>query len=195
MLFEHLLILSTNLPYRVILTRLFKHLKIDLSGKKAIAPFVNINSTLIKRMQASTRAHAPSPLVQPQAPFVSGSSSSVDPYDVLMTQIDDLSLNIISATETILANQNEFRQEYQNECHTSAHPFVTSRDATMLVSPGMIRLLLFLMDTLNIFMLRVLLLIRGVSLPDASEVYHTEVDPPLDPYFQSYLSFIDDEYA
>jgi len=99
MLFEHLLILSTNLPYRVILTRLFKHLKIDLSGKKAIAPFVNINSTLIKKMQASTRAHAPSSLVQPQAPFVSGSSSSVDPYDVLMTQIDDLSLNIISATD------------------------------------------------------------------------------------------------
>jgi len=49
MLSEHLLILSGNLPYEMIITRLLKHLKIDLSGEKAIAPSVDINSTLLKR--------------------------------------------------------------------------------------------------------------------------------------------------
>ena len=86
MLSEHLLILSRYLHFGKILTRLFKHPKIDLSGERVIAPFVDINSTLLKRMQAGARVHAPSPPVQPQAPFVSGSSSSsVDPYAAPMT--------------------------------------------------------------------------------------------------------------
>ena len=69
MLSEHLLILRRNLPFGMILTRLFKHLKIDLSGKRAIASSVNINSTLLKRMKADARVHAPPLQVESQAPF------------------------------------------------------------------------------------------------------------------------------
>ena len=105
MLFGHLLIPSRNLPYRMILTWFFKHLKIDLSGEKAIAPFVDINRTLLKKTQADNHAHAQHPSIQPQAPFVSGSSSSTaDPYVALITQIQDLSLKFTSAIEKILAN-------------------------------------------------------------------------------------------
>ena len=69
----------------MILTQLFKHLNIDLSDEKSIA---DIDHTLLKRMQASTRAYGQPPPFQPQAPLVSGfSSSSVDPYAALMTQV------------------------------------------------------------------------------------------------------------
>ena len=57
MLSEHLLIPSRNLSFGMILTRLFK--KTDLSSERDIAPSVNINSTLLKRIQAGARVHAP----------------------------------------------------------------------------------------------------------------------------------------
>ena len=99
MLFEHLLIPNRNLPFRMILIRLFKHLKIDLFGERALAPSIYINSTLLKRLQAGARVPAPPPPVLPQAPFVYGSSSSsAYPYAALMIQIGDLSPNLTSAT-------------------------------------------------------------------------------------------------
>ena len=74
----------------MIITRLLKHLKIDLSGEKAIAPSVDKNSTLLKRMQTGARVYAPVTPVQPQVPFASGStSSSANPYAAVMTQIQD----------------------------------------------------------------------------------------------------------
>jgi len=81
MLSKHLLILNRNLPYRMIITHLLKHLKIDLSPEKVISPSVDNNSTLLKRMQAGTHDHAPPLLpIQPQVHFIFGSSlSSVDP--------------------------------------------------------------------------------------------------------------------
>ena len=70
----------------MILTRLFKHLKIDFSGERVIALSIDVNNTLLKRMQADAHVHAPPPPVQPQAPFISGSSSSsADPYAALIT--------------------------------------------------------------------------------------------------------------
>jgi len=68
--------------------------------KKTIAPSIDIDRTLLKRMQDGLRAHNPphpaSPLVQP---FASGSSSSaVDSYAGIMTQLNNLSLNITSST-------------------------------------------------------------------------------------------------
>jgi len=48
MLSDHLLIPTRNLPYRMILTHLFKHFKINLSDERAINPSVDINSTLLK---------------------------------------------------------------------------------------------------------------------------------------------------
>ena len=90
-LFEHLLIPSRNLPYGIILTRVFKHLKIDLSDEKIIAPSIDIDRTLLKRMQARLRAHAPPYLAPPVQPFASGSSSSiVDPFTSIMTQLNNL---------------------------------------------------------------------------------------------------------
>ena len=65
MLSEHLLIPSRNLPYGMIITRISKRLKVDLFGEKAIAPSVDINSTLLKRMQTGTRVHALSLLSSP----------------------------------------------------------------------------------------------------------------------------------
>ena len=109
MLFEHLLIPNRNLPFGMILICLFKHLKIDLFGEIALAPSIYINNTLLKRMQASSRVHASPHPVQPQARFVSGSTSSADQYTALMNQIGDLSLKFTSANEKILANQNDLR--------------------------------------------------------------------------------------
>ena len=61
-------------------------------------------------MQASSRVHASPHPVQPQARFVSGStSSSADQYTALMNQIGDLSLKLTSANEKLLANQNDLR--------------------------------------------------------------------------------------
>ena len=99
-----------NLPYGMILTRLYKSLKIDLSGEKVISPSVDIYHALLKRMQAGTRVHSQPPSILPQAPFVFGSSSSADPYVALMTQIQDLSLKFTSTTEKILANQEDLRK-------------------------------------------------------------------------------------
>ena len=65
MLSKYLLSLNRNLPYVMILTHLFKHLRIDLSDEKAIAPSADINHILLKRMQASTRAHAQPSSIQP----------------------------------------------------------------------------------------------------------------------------------
>jgi len=64
-LFEHLLIPSRNIPYGMILIRVLKHLKIDLSKEKIIAPSIDIDRTLLKRMQAGLRAHAPRHLATP----------------------------------------------------------------------------------------------------------------------------------
>jgi len=105
MLFIHLLIPSRNLSYWMIITRLLKHLKVDLFDEKAIAPSMDLNNTVLKRMQTATRVHAPVPPIQPQVLFASGStSSSADPYAAVMTQIKVLALNFTTSTEQILAN-------------------------------------------------------------------------------------------
>jgi len=45
MLSEHLLISTRNLPYGMLLTRLFKHFKINLSNERVVNPLIDINST------------------------------------------------------------------------------------------------------------------------------------------------------
>jgi len=74
MLSEHLLIPSRNLPHEMIITCLLKHLKVDFSGEKAIAISVDINSTLLKRMQTGTRVYAPSLLSSPKYHLLLGLS-------------------------------------------------------------------------------------------------------------------------
>jgi len=48
---EHLLIPNWHLPFRMLITRLLKQLKFDLSTEWSIEPSVDINSTLLKRMR------------------------------------------------------------------------------------------------------------------------------------------------
>ena len=48
MLSEHLMIPNRSLPFGMLITRLLKLLKFDLSSEKAVAPYVDINSTLLR---------------------------------------------------------------------------------------------------------------------------------------------------
>ena len=47
----------------MLITRLLKQLKFDLSTERSIKPSVDINNTLLKRMHARERAPAPQPLL------------------------------------------------------------------------------------------------------------------------------------
>jgi len=58
MLSEHLMIPSRNLSYGMIVTRLLRYFKIDIRGETAYPLSVDIDRTLLKRMQSGTRAHA-----------------------------------------------------------------------------------------------------------------------------------------
>ena len=71
----------------MILTRMFKHLKIDLSDEKVIAPLIDIDRTFLTRMQAGVHAHVPPhPASPPVQPVASDSSSlAVDPFAGIMT--------------------------------------------------------------------------------------------------------------
>jgi len=52
MVSEHLLIPNWHLPFGMLITRLLKQLKFDLSADRSIEPSVNINSNFLKRMHA-----------------------------------------------------------------------------------------------------------------------------------------------
>ena len=59
MLSEHLLIPNWNLPFGILVTRLLKLLKFDLSGEKYVAPSIDINSIPLNRMHVGERAPVP----------------------------------------------------------------------------------------------------------------------------------------
>ena len=100
----------------MILTCMFKHLKIDLSNEKTVTASIDTDRTLLKRMQAGLRAHAPPhPASPPVQHFASSSSLVVDPYAGIMTQLNDLSVNITSSTEKILASQEALRNKHHND--------------------------------------------------------------------------------
>ena len=56
---DHLLILNWHLPFGMLITRLLKQLKFDLSTEWSIEPSVDINNSLLKRMRALECAPAP----------------------------------------------------------------------------------------------------------------------------------------
>jgi len=87
MLSEYLLISNRHLPFGMLIIRLLKLLKFDLSVERSIEPSVNINNTLLKRMRVRERAPAPKP--HPIIPVVApgSSSASVDPYTSLSAQL------------------------------------------------------------------------------------------------------------
>jgi len=60
----------------MIITHVLNYFKVDLSGENIVAPAIDIDRTLLKRMQAGTCVHAQPPSVQYPPQFALGSSSS-----------------------------------------------------------------------------------------------------------------------
>ena len=76
MISKNLLIPSKNLPFGMMIFHLLRYLKINLSSEAAFAPSVNIDRTLLKRMQVGTREHVYIPQAPHRPHFDSWSSSS-----------------------------------------------------------------------------------------------------------------------
>jgi len=92
---DHLLIPNQHFPFGMLITRLFKQLKFDLSTERSIELSVDIISTLLKRMCAGERAPASQPpLVIPAVDpgSSSASSASFDLYVALSTQLREHNL-------------------------------------------------------------------------------------------------------
>jgi len=73
----------------MLISRLLKLLKFDLSAERSIASSIDINSTLLRRMHVGECAPAPIPQPPPIIPpIVPGSSlASVDPHAALSAQL------------------------------------------------------------------------------------------------------------
>ena len=56
---DHLLIPNRDLPFEMLITRLSKQLRFDLSIERSIELSVDINNTLLKRIRVRERAPAP----------------------------------------------------------------------------------------------------------------------------------------
>jgi len=92
------------MPFGMLITRLLKQLKFDLSTERSIEPSVDINNTLSKRMHVRERASAsqPPPIIPVTAPGSSSASSAViDPYTILSTQLREYDLKISANFERI----------------------------------------------------------------------------------------------
>ena len=74
----------------MMISHLFKYLKIDISGETVFASSTDIDCTLLKRMQAGARAYIPQ---APPPQFASGSSSSGDPFPALTDKMNSLELS------------------------------------------------------------------------------------------------------
>jgi len=72
---DNVLVPIRHLPYGMLISYLMKQLDFDLSSVRPSEPSVNLNSSLLKRMEAGTRhAAAQQPPIPPT--HVPGSSSS-----------------------------------------------------------------------------------------------------------------------
>jgi len=108
---ETLMIPNRNLPCGMILTHLFKYLKVDLSWDSVVPHAVCIDRSLLKRMHAASCVRPTSHVLPPPQGNI-GSSSSSDPYSSLLNQMHTLSLrhaSAISPLERVLSNQDEIR--------------------------------------------------------------------------------------
>jgi len=117
MLSKHLLIPNWHLPFGMLISWLLKLLKFNLSTVRSIAPSIDINNTLVKRMHVGERA--PAPVSQPPptiSAVVPGSSStSVDPYSALSAQLQAHDLKITTQLEKMSAHHKEIQQGFQND--------------------------------------------------------------------------------
>ena len=159
MLSDHLLIPNWHLPFRMLITRFVKLLKFDLSAKRDIAPSVDINSTLLKRMHVGERAPALAPQPPPIIPIVSpgSSSASVDPYPALSAQLREHNWRWLLILK-------RFNMDFRTTWLISIHPSVIFRHVSMRVTVGTLGLFLFRAATRSLFLFRVLHLLLGYLL-------------------------------
>jgi len=117
MLSDHLLIRNWHLLFRMLITRLLRLLKFDLSAERSIAFSIDINSTLLKRMHVGERAPAPVPHPPSIIPTVvpGSSSASVDPYVALSAQLQAHDLKVTTQLERMSARHEEIQQGFQND--------------------------------------------------------------------------------
>ena len=92
---DHLVIPNRHLPFGMLIARLLKQLKFDLSTEWSIKPSIDIKNTFLKRMRVKERASLPQP--PPIIPAIvpessSTSSASFDPYLALSTQLREHNL-------------------------------------------------------------------------------------------------------
>ena len=101
MLFDHLLIPNWHLPCGMLITRLFKLLKFDLSAERSIESSTDISSILLKRMHVRECATAPQspPIFSAVAP--GSTSASIDPYTTLSAQLRKHDLKMTAHLERI----------------------------------------------------------------------------------------------
>ena len=116
MLSDHLLIRNWHLLFRMLITRLLRLLKFDLSAERSIASSIYINNTLLKRMHVRERALAPVPQPPPiiQAVILGSSLASVDPF-ALSAQLQAHDLKITTQLDKMSARQEEIQQRFQND--------------------------------------------------------------------------------
>jgi len=91
---EHLLIPNWHLPFGILIARLLKQLKFNLSTKRSIEPSVNINSTLLKMMRARERV----PALQPLLSFLQLYLDPPQPLLLLLIHIQSFLLSFGSMT-------------------------------------------------------------------------------------------------
>jgi len=114
---DHLLVPNRHLPFGMLITRLLKQFRFDLSTERSIEPSVDINSTLLKRMRVRKRAPAPQLHSIIHAIFPGSSSASsapFDPYQALSTQLREHSLQM--STE-MTAHFQRLEQRVNNDLH------------------------------------------------------------------------------
>ena len=94
---EHFLIPNGHLPFGMLIIRLLKQLKFDLSPERSIELSVDINNTLLKRMHAREHVSAPQPppIIPAVVPGSSlSSSASFDLYSAFSAQFREHNLNM-----------------------------------------------------------------------------------------------------
>ena len=109
MLSEHLLISNWHLPFGILIIQLLKLLKFDLFVERSIAPFIDINTTLLKRKHVGERVPAPAP----QPPHIishvvpESSSASINPYTAPSARLQEHDLNTTTHLEKMSARHEE----------------------------------------------------------------------------------------
>ena len=172
---EHLLIPNWHLPFGILITRLLKQLKFNLSTKRSIEPSVDINNTLLKRMRARERVPAPQPLLS----FLLLYMDPPQPLLLLLIHIQSFLLSFGSMTWRCLQIFRGWSKELTMTCNISALLFAICRPMSTRRTVGTLGLFHFREATRSPFLHQVLHLIHGYLLPS-----FRGLAPPENPDFQ-----------